>query len=169
MRSLGAAGLALLVTAFLEIAVLVGVTHLLGSAFWTLLLVLATSALGSVLLRREGVRAWQRFRLAAASGRAAGEQASDGLVGLFAAVLLVIPGFLTDVVGLALLVPPMRRLARERAQAYAERRVSSSVAGDLFGPRRVRVHRGAGTPPGGGAGAGGGAGETVEGEIVEPR
>lgn len=169
MRTLGVAGLALLVTAFLEIAVLIGVTHLLGGAFWTFLLVLATSALGSVLLRREGGRAWQRFRLAAASGQAPGEQASDGLVGLFAAVLLVIPGFLTDVVGLALLVPPLRRLARGRVQAYAERRVSPSVAGDLFGPRRVRVQRGAGVGPRDGTGAGSAAGETIEGEIVEPR
>lgn len=164
MRLLGVAGLALLVIAFLEIAVLVGVTHLLGGVFWTLLLVLATSALGSVLLRREGGRAWQRFRLAAASGQAPGEQASDGLVGLLAAVLLVLPGFLTDVVGLAMLVPPVRRLARGRVQAYAERHVSPSVAGDLFGPRRVRVRQDTGVRTRGSAG-----GDTIEGEIIEPR
>ena len=62
MHGLGAVALALLVTAILEIAVLVGVTHLLGGALWTLLLVLATSVLGSLLLRREGIRAWRRFR-----------------------------------------------------------------------------------------------------------
>ena len=69
----------------------------------------------------------------------------------------------------ALLVPPLRRLARGRVQAYAERRVSPSVAGDLFGPRRVRVQRGAGVGPRDGTGAGSAAGETIEGEIVEPR
>ncbi|MEN3308049.1 MAG: protein FxsA, partial [Micromonosporaceae bacterium] len=143
MRGLGLVGLVLLITVILEVAVLIGVTHLLGGVLWTLLLVLATSALGSLLLRREGIRAWRRFRDAAQQGRAPGEEVSNGLVGLSGAVLLVIPGFLTDLAGLALLVPPVRRLARSRVQAFAERRVSPALATDLFGPRRVRVRRGA--------------------------
>jgi UPF0716 protein FxsA len=176
MHALGAAGLVLLATLVLEIAVLVGVTHLLGGALWTVLLVLATSALGSLLLRREGVRAWRRFREAAVQGRAPGEEVSNGLVGLSGAVLLTVPGLVTDLVGLALLVPPVRRLARARVQAFAERRVSPALASDLFGPRRVRVRRGTPGPAGGpGAGAGGAPpvpgepGTAIEGEIIDPR
>lgn len=170
MQGLTGAAAALLVTAILEIAVLVGVTHLLGGVLWTVLLVLATSALGSVLLRREGIRAWRRFRDAVQQGRAPGEQVSDGLVGLAGAVLLVIPGFLTDVAGLALLVPPVRRLAHRRVQAFTQRRVSPAVASDLFGPRRVRVRRE--PPPGNGHGGPvvpDGPGEAIEGEIIDPR
>jgi UPF0716 protein FxsA len=163
------AGLAVLVTVILEIVVLIGVTHLLGGVLWALLLVLATSALGGWLLRREGARTWRRFLSAAQQGRAPGAEVSNGVVGLSAAVLLVIPGFLTDVLGLALLVPPVRRLARSRVQAFAERRVSPALAGDLFGPRRVRVRRGAPTtgptPPSTPAEPG----EAIEGEIIDPR
>jgi UPF0716 protein FxsA len=169
VRGLSAAALALLVTAILEIVVLIVVTNLLGSVWWTLLLVLATSAVGSLLLRREGVRAWRRFRAAAQQGRNPGEEVSNGLVGLSGAILLVVPGFLTDLVGLALLVPPVRRLARNRMQAFAERRVSPALAGDLFGPRRVRVREPRGGPPRPGPPAEPGQpGEPIEGEIIEP-
>ncbi len=171
MRGLGLVGVALLVTAVLEILVLILVTHLLGGALWTLLLVLATSVLGSVLLRREGVRAWRAFRAAAQQGRAPGAEVSEGLLGLLGAVLLILPGFLTDLVGLALLAPPVRRLARARVQDFALRRFSPALANDLFGPRRVRVRRGAPPPPPLDAGAPptAGPGEAIEGEIIDPR
>ena len=78
--------------------------------------------------------------------------------------------------GLLLLVPPVRRLARAGVQRAAERRVSSMVAGDLFGPRRVRVRRGAPAAPPPVDGdrrrpppAVDRRGGPIEGEIVEPR
>lgn len=163
MRALGYAGAALVVTAVLEIAVLVLVAHWIGP-FWTILLVLATSVLGGWLLRREGVRAWRRFRDAARAGREPGAEVSGGVVGLLGAVLLVLPGFLTDLAGLVLLAPPVRHLAGRRAQAFAERQLSPALAGDLFGPRRVRIRRA--TPPEA-ATVPGEAGEPIEGEIVE--
>jgi UPF0716 protein FxsA len=170
MRGLGIAGIGVLVTALLEIVVLALVAHWIG-VFWMVLLVLATSVLGGWLLRREGVRGWRRFRDAAQQGRAPGAEVSAGVVGLLGAILLVLPGFLTDLVGLALLVPPVRRLARARVQAFAERQVSPALATDLFGPRRVRVRRGPTAPsqptattPEPAAGL---AGEPIEGEIVD--
>ncbi|PZF84516.1 FxsA family protein, partial [Micromonospora deserti] len=114
--------------------------------------------------------AWRGFRAAAEAGQPPGRQVTDGLVGLVGALLLAIPGLVSGVAGLVLLVPPVRRLARGGMQRAAERRVSSMVAGDLFGPRRVRVRPGeprpsprpsAGPPPVDGGGA-------IEGEIVEP-
>jgi UPF0716 protein FxsA len=165
MHALAVAGLVALFTVVLEVAVLIGVTHLLGGALWTVLLVLATSLIGVILLRREGIRAWRRFRAAAREGRAPGEEVSNGLVGLLGAVLLAVPGFLTDLVGLALLVPPVRELARSRVRAFAQRRVSPALAADLFGPRRVRVHREQNPPPADQSGPG----EPIEGEIIDPR
>jgi UPF0716 protein FxsA len=131
-----------------ELAAFVLVTRWLGLP-WTVLLMLATSAVGVLLVRREGVRAWRRFRLAFEAGEPPGVRVADGLVGLVGALLLAVPGFVTDVVGLLLLLPFVRPLARHRVQRLAEARMSSGMAGDVFGPRRVRVRYGprAATPP----------------------
>ena len=158
-----------------EIAVFVAVSHAVGAG-WAALMLAVSSAAGLVLLRREGVRAWRRFRAAAQAGRPAGAQVSDGLVGLLGALLLAVPGFVTAALGLLLVVPPTRWAARRAVQRATERRVSAAVAGDLFGPRRVRVRRGAPVPeqaPRGEAprtravAAPAIEGDIVEGEIVE--
>lgn len=144
-----------------EIAAFIGLGNLIGFAL-TLLLVAAVSLLGLVLLRREGLRAWRGFRQAAAAGAPPGPQVTDGVVGLGGALLLAAPGLVTGAVGAALLTPPVRALARSRMQAGAERRMSSAEAGEVFGPRRVRVER---EPPP----PGGGEADVVEGEIVDDR
>ncbi|MEH0827591.1 MULTISPECIES: FxsA family protein [unclassified Micromonospora] len=147
---------ALLLAVVLELAVFVGVGRLIGFGS-AMLLVFAASLLGLVLLRREGMRAWRGFRSSVESRQPPGRQVTDGLVGLLGALLLAVPGLVSAVVGLALLVPPVRRLARAGVQRAAERRVSSMVAGDLFGPRTVRVRRGASRPE-----------PTVDGQVVDP-
>jgi UPF0716 protein FxsA len=126
--------------ALVEVAAFIGVGELIGFGL-TLLLVVAVSLLGLVLLRREGLRAWRGFRQAAAAGAPPGPQVTDGLVGLGGAALLAAPGLLTGAAGAALLLPPVRRLARSRVQARAERRMSSAEAGAVFGPRRVRAQQ----------------------------
>ncbi|MEV4482008.1 FxsA family protein [Micromonospora coxensis] len=160
---------ALLLAVVLELAVFVGVGRAIGYGS-AVLLAFAASLLGMVLLRREGMRAWRGFQASVQSRQPPGRQVTDGLVGLLGALLLAVPGLLSGAVGLLLLVPPVRRLARAGVQRATERRVSSMVAGDLFGPRTVRVRRGDPQPPtaahepvvldGGRA---------IEGEIVEPR
>jgi len=134
----GSLRIGLLVLAVLEIALLVLAVKWLGLAL-TVLLVLLTALLGGWRLRREGTRGWRALRAAAEAGRPVGPQVSDGLVGLLSALLLVVPGFLTDVAGLLLLVPLVRRVARHGVRRLTERRVSSAAAGDLFGPRQVKV------------------------------
>jgi len=131
----------MLLLAVAEIAVFIAVVHAIGAG-WSLLLLTATSILGLVLLRREGIRGWRAFRTAAESGRPPGEQVSNSLVGLLGALLLAVPGLISAAAGLLLVTPPIRGLARRGVQRATERQVSSAVAGDLFGPRRVRVRRG---------------------------
>ena len=158
-------GVSLLLTVIVEIVLFVLVAHWLGVGL-TILLVLATSLLGAWIVRTAGLRAWRRLRTAGMAGRAPGPEVSRGLLGLLSGLLLVLPGFLTDAVGLALLAPPVQRVAGRGVQRFAERRMSSAAAGDLFGPRRVRVRRGEayrptpdGPPP---------PGDTpIEGEIVD--
>ncbi|MGN9778892.1 FxsA family protein [Micromonospora sp. H33] len=166
-RGLRFVPLALLLAVLAELAVFVAVGRAVGFGA-AVLAVFVASLLGLVLLRREGMRAWRGFRSAAQAGRPPGPQVTDGLVGLAGALLLATPGLLSGALGLLLLVPPVRRLARSGVQRAAERRVSSMVAGDLFGPRRVRVHRGAPQPPPGEPTVVDG-GRAIEGEIVEPR
>ncbi|WP_213456807.1 FxsA family protein [Rhizomonospora bruguierae] len=163
-RGLTLIPLAVLLTAIVEIIVFALVSWQIGIG-WAALLVIAASLTGGYLLKREGIRAWRGFRDAAASGRPPGAQVTDGVVGLAGALLLAIPGLLTGLVGVLALVPPVRRLVRARVQHAVEGRVSAAAAGDLFGPRRVRVRRGApvdepvvATPPSG----------AIEGEIIEP-
>nr|MDT0657643.1 FxsA family protein [Micromonospora sp. DSM 115978] len=168
--------LALALAAVLEFAAFVLLGQLIGYG-WTILLVVAASTAGLLLLRREGMRAWRGFRAAAEAGRPPGAEVTDGLIGLLAGLLLAMPGLVSGAVGLLLTVPPVRKLARRRAQIAAERRVSAAVAGDLFGPRRVRVFRGASRPdgppppptPGPATPPAGDPDTAIEGEIVEPR
>jgi UPF0716 protein FxsA len=171
-RALRLAPALMLAMTALEIIVFVLIARLtgFGSAF---LLVLLASMAGLLLLRREGMRAWRRFRTATDAGAPPGVQATDGVVGLAGAVLLAIPGLLTGLVGLLLILPPGRPIARRWLTVWAERRLPSAAAGDLFGPRRVRVRRGPAYPERGPVPpqdrippATGGA---IEGEIVEPR
>jgi UPF0716 protein FxsA len=131
----------LLLLAVAEIAVFVAVVHAIGAG-WSILLLAATTVVGLALLRREGIRGWRAFRAAAQAGRPPGAEVTHSLIGLLGALLLAMPGLITSAVGLLLVLPPFRGLARRGAQRAAEKRVSSAVAGDLFGPRRVRVRRG---------------------------
>lgn len=141
MRRVPLVGLAAVVMAVVEIAVLVAVVKLVGLP-WALAALLALSVLGGWLVPRQGIRAWRRFRAAAEAGQPPGRQVTDGLVGLIGALLLAVPGFVSALAGAALLVPPLRRYARSRIERSVERRISSAAAGNLFGPRRVRAQRG---------------------------
>ena len=173
-RGLAFLPIGLLLLAAAEIALFVVVVHAIGAG-WALLALLAASVAGLALLRREGIRGWRAFRAAADTGQPPGRQVSNSLVGLLGALLLAVPGFITAAVGLLLLLPPLRGLAVRGARRLAERQISSAVAGDLFGPRRVRVRRGdpvttpASPPPTSSAASSGSSGSpaAIEGEVVE--
>ena len=111
---------------------------------WTILATLLTGALGWILLARQGTKALTDLRERARSRQAPGRELGDaGLVAL-GGLLMVLPGFLTDLVGLLLLVPVTRRPLR----ALLSRMVTSRLPVELRGPVRVRSDR---TAPVGGA------------------
>ncbi len=141
-----------------EFVALLGVIQLVGRG-WALFGLLILSVVGGVLLRKEGIRAWRRMREARQSKGPVGDNVLDGVVGLTAGLLLLVPGYLTAAAGLLLLVPPIRKFARGWLRRASERRVPSNVAGDLFGPRTVKMEK---TPPADTA-----ADEVIEGEIVD--
>ena len=157
----------MLLLAVAEIAVFIAVVHAIGAG-WSLLLLAATSILGLALLRREGIRGWRSFRATAEAGRPPGPQVSNSLVGLLGALLLAVPGFISAAAGLLLVLPPGRTLARRGVERVAERQLSSAVAGDLFGPRHVRVRQSDPVDePAAEPASFGQPGQIVQGEVVE--
>ena len=101
--------LALLALPLAELAAFIAVAVMIGFA-WALALVLAGSLLGALVLRHAGGNHIARVRVALGDGGATALQAdSAGFLILLAGILLLIPGFITDVLGLALLVGPLRR------------------------------------------------------------
>ena len=114
---------ALLVAAPLaELYVLIQVGQVIGG-LQTIALLVVVSLLGAALLRREGARTWRSFRTASLTGRVPAREVADGALVVLAGALLLTPGFVTDLVGLLLLVPPVRALARRALTRYALRRV----------------------------------------------
>lgn len=100
-----------LVVPILEIAVLIQVGQLIGVGP-TILLLIAMSIAGAVLAKREGVAVWTRFRTTLARGEVPSKEIVDGVLVLFGAALLLTPGFLTDILGLTLLIPATRAAVR---------------------------------------------------------
>jgi UPF0716 protein FxsA len=103
---------ALLVVAFLvvpivELAVILQVGQLIGT-LPTVALLLAVSVAGAWLVRREGAAAWRRLRTALAQARMPATEVVDGALVLLGGALLLTPGFVTDALGLLLVVPPTR-------------------------------------------------------------
>jgi UPF0716 protein FxsA len=108
--------MALLVVLFIvvpiaELYVIIQVGQLIG--LWpTLALLLADALLGSMLLKHQGRGAWRRFNEALAQRRFPGREVVDGLLIVIGGTLLLTPGFLTDIFGLLLLIPPSRAVVR---------------------------------------------------------
>lgn len=91
----------------------IGTFILVGKAIGvlaTLGLVIASVLVGATILRLRGLSMLARMRAALASGELPGAALADGVMVGIGAVLLIVPGFVTDVVGLLLLTPPIRRL-----------------------------------------------------------
>jgi len=90
----------------------------------TIVLVIVTGVLGAWLARREGFRTLLTIQEEMAAGRMPTLSLMEGVMILVAGVLLVTPGILTDLVGFALLVPPIRRwVARRTAESFKRRMV----------------------------------------------
>jgi UPF0716 protein FxsA len=90
---------------------------------WTFLLLAADSLLGSLLLKSQGRVVWSRFNDNLAQGRMPHREVIDGVLVIFGGAFLITPGFITDVVGLTLLVPPTRAVVRRFLVRRLGRRV----------------------------------------------
>jgi len=143
-------GLALIALPFLELAVLIKTGQTIG--LWpTLGLLVGAALIGGAIIARQGLSVARRAQEAVAHGRPPVGPVLDGAFMLLAGALLIIPGFITDAMALALLIPPIRRkVARWTVRRLVER------AG-------VRLK---GDGPGREAAAGETEGPIIEGEFV---
>lgn len=96
-----------LVLPIIEIALFIKAGQTIG-LFPTLALVIGAALLGGLLLRQQGLAAMSQLRSNVSAGRLPGRAIADAMMIGLAALLLIIPGFLSDVVALALLLPPVR-------------------------------------------------------------
>lgn len=122
-------GLLLLICwALAEVFVAIKVGDAIG-ALPTILLLIASWPIGTWAVRSQGGAAWRRLREAVAAGRPPAREVLDGALILIGGALMIIPGFITDVLGALLLVAPTRALARSVAIRNLEARVVAWATG----------------------------------------
>ncbi len=118
-----------IVVPIVELYVLVQIGQAIGYLPTIGLLVL-DSVLGAMLMRAQGRAAWTRLQRALAAGRIPGREVIDAALVIFGGALLLTPGFLSDILGLILLLPPTRALVRRVLVArFGGRLVASATAG----------------------------------------
>lgn len=154
--------LVVLLAFVIEVAVLILVGRLIGVG-WTILLLLATSVLGAWLVRREGRRTWLALGEALRSGETPNKEMADALLVWIGGALLILPGFVGDVIGLLVVLPFTRPVARIGLEAVVAGRViavvprtGSGAGGPVPGSGQARVHRTEDS-----------TGDVVEGEVID--
>jgi UPF0716 protein FxsA len=115
-----------LVVPFVELYVLIQVGHVIGG-LQTILLLIAVSMIGAWLVKREGLATLKRVRQRIDEGEVPGRELVDGLLILLAGALLLTPGFLSDIAGILLLLPPVRAVVRASAVRMLTRRAELTV------------------------------------------
>lgn len=110
-----------------ELYVIIEVVGDAIGAVWTILLLAADSVLGSLLLRSQGRSVWRRFNETLAAGTMPHREVVDGVLVIFGGAFLITPGFITDIVGLLLLLPPTRAVARRMIMRRLSTRISIGV------------------------------------------
>jgi UPF0716 protein FxsA len=131
-----------IVVPIVELYVIIQVGQAIGIVP-TLALLLADAILGSMLLRQQGRSAWQRFNAALNERRFPGKEVADGAMIMVGGTLLLTPGFVTDIFGLLLLIPPTRAVIRRLLRGILGKRflvvdIGSRVAGGGPGPNAGR-------------------------------
>ena len=114
--------IAFVVVPLVEVAVLIQVGQVIG-AWWTILLLIADSILGGWLVRREGGRAWRALSTAIGSGRMPARELADGALILVGGTLMLTPGFVTDAVGILMILPVTRPVFRRLLTGVVTRRL----------------------------------------------
>ncbi len=122
---------AFIVVPVVELWLILQIGSMIG-VFPTIALLVIDSIIGSWLLRTQGRNVWSSFRRATDAGKIPTNEALDGFLVLMGGTLLLLPGFLSDFVGLAMILPPSRKLLRGRIISFVSRRAKISFMGPGF-------------------------------------
>jgi UPF0716 protein FxsA len=121
---MGRALLLFILVPLLELYILIKIGGYLG-AFQTIALVVITALFGIVLARFEGLRTLQQIRQNLAQGIVPAEEMVDGVLIFVGGILLIIPGVLTDLFALVLLIPYTRTIFKRWLRRRFDRMVAS--------------------------------------------
>lgn len=121
-----------------ELAIILQVGQSIG-VWATIGILVADSVLGSLLMRSQGRAVWRRFNAALRTGGVPATEVLDGGLVIFGGACLLTPGFITDLFGLLLLLPPTRAVIRRLLVRRFASQMAGGVARDAF--------RRAGAPP----------------------
>jgi UPF0716 protein FxsA len=130
----------LLIVPIAELWVIVQIADQIGFLF-TLVLLLAVSIAGAWLLKQQGMETWRSLQGTLRRGEMPTQQVTDGALILLGGALLMTPGFLTDAVGLFLLVPATRTIVKGMARGLMGRWAAHRFGGSRSPVRRARVVR----------------------------
>ena len=114
----------------LRVADQIGVLETIG-------LLIAVSLAGAWLLKQQGLATWQRFNDTLRGGGIPTKEATDGAMIMFGGALLLTPGFLTDVIGLLLLLPPTRAIVKRGFRGFFTSWTAARFGIDTRGNPRV--------------------------------
>ena len=144
-----------------EIWTIIQVGQAIGP-WWTILLLVVDSILGTWLIKHEGTRAFRGLQEALGSGRMPARELADGALILIGGTLMLAPGFVTDAFGILMILPFTRPLFRRvLTRVVAARLVVMGAPGGFpggFPGQRTGTARRPGDDP---------QGPVVRGEVVE--
>jgi UPF0716 protein FxsA len=137
--------IAFIVVPIVELYVIIQVGGAIGLGP-TVFVLLLDSLLGALLLRHQGRGAWVAFNRAVAESRVPAKEVLDGVLVIFGGALLLTPGFITDIFGIVLLIPPTRAIVRTFLKWLGISRLSMWPKVALWGASRVNSRRGRPAP-----------------------
>ena len=117
----------LIVVPIIELAVMVQVAGIIG-VLPTVALVVAMCVAGAWLMKIEGVGVLRRMQAQVAVGEMPATEVVNGVLILLGGLLMLVPGFVTGIIGLLLLLPPVRAVLRPIVLARAQRRIDGGRA-----------------------------------------
>src|SRR5256886_15761431 len=135
-----------------ELYVIIQVGGLIGAGP-TIAILILDSLMGAWLWRQQGRAAWRRFNEALREGRVPAREVLDGTLVIFGGALLITPGFISDVVGILLLLPPTRAIVRGTLVAIFARRFPVATVGGAAAGAAARAARSRQRGPPGAPGA----------------
>jgi UPF0716 protein FxsA len=120
-----------IVVPIIELWVILQVADLLGGdatgAALTILLLIADSILGAWLVRSQGRAVWRQFVTALQARRMPAAEAINGALVIVGGVLLLTPGFLSDIAGVLMVAPPTRKVIAASVYRMLAKRVKGAI------------------------------------------